>query len=251
MDDSQDKRVGESGTVKEGPTLGSFEDYIRAVSIYDGEYTIYRGVKHADYDLRPRVGRIPLKEGSGLLEEERTLFKWFVERARPFVGLDLELSSEWVALALAQHHGLPTRLLDWTRNPLVALYFAVEKEHQPHELVKHSADSAVYVLKKHGAVETVDEESDLYPFSGRKVRRFIPPHIDSRIVVQVGVFTVHGDPEEPYPFPFDAVEKLVIPADCRREWKQRLHVLGVNRASLFPDLDNLAAHLTWLGTSTH
>ena len=159
-------------------------------------------------------------------------------------------------LALAQHHGLPTRLLDWTRNPLVAAYFAVEKEHFAHELQEHRPESAVYVLKKIGDVKTIsldisDHDYMTGPFKCQLAKRFIPPHIDNRIVVQVGVFTVHPDPNNPNPFPENAIDKLIIPVGYRREWKHKLHMLGINRASLFPDLDNLAEHITWLRTDSY
>lgn len=236
--------------------LDSFEKFINHVTAYDGEHTIYRGVKHADYDLEPRLGRIALHENTDLLNEEKNMFQWFTERARPHMSLDPEISDEWVLLALAQHHGLPTRLLDWTRNPLVAAYFAVEKEHLEHELREHRPESAVYVLKKSGDVRTISPDTSDYdylsgPFKCPHIKRFIPPHIDNRIVVQVAVFTVHPDPKNPNPFPEDAVDKLIIPVGCRREWKQKLHVLGTDRASLFPDLDNLAEHITWLRTDSH
>lgn len=242
--------------MQEKPKLCSFEDFISRVAVYDGESTIYRGVKHSDYDLTPRLGRVVFKEGKDLFLEEKNLSQWFTDRARPHLQIDPETSDNWLLLSLAQHHGLLTRLLDWTRNPLVALYFAVEKEHHAHELTKHSADSAIYVLKKHDAIRNIvqdinDTDYMREPFQCSNIRRFIPPHIDSRIIVQGGVFTVHPDPLNPNPFPEDAIDKLIIPADCRREWKRRLHVLGINRASLFPDLDNLAEHITWLRTDLH
>ncbi len=122
--------------------LKSFEDFISAVKAYDGEYAVYRGVKHKDYDLRPRVGRIVLSDDKKLLQEEIRLLRWFRDRSVPYVNLDTIAWEDWDWVALAQHHGLPTRLLDWTRNPLVAAYFAVEKEHMTHELSNHSEDSA-------------------------------------------------------------------------------------------------------------
>lgn len=238
--------------MQEKPQLCSFEDFISRIAVYDGEHTIYRGVKHADYDLTPRLGRVELKQSKDPFHEEKNLFQWFVDRGRPYISIDPETSDDWSMLSLAQHHGLPTRLLDWTRNPLVALYFAVEIEHQEHELTAHHEDSAVYVLKKHDAIRTADD-SDFRrePFACTEAKRFIPPHIDNRIVVQGGVFTIHPEPTDSDPFPEDAVDKLIIPANCRREWKRRLHVLGINRASLFPDLDNLAEHITWLRTDAH
>ncbi len=237
--------------------LKSFEDFISVVKAFDSEYTVYRGVKHKDYDLRPRVGRIVLSDDKKLLQEEKRLLQWFKDRSIPYVSLNTIEWEDWDWVALAQHHGLPTRLLDWTRNPLVAAYFAVEKEHLPHELSNHSEDSSVYVLKKKG----IKVMSDSYfriggEYSGdffnwQEVRKIVPSHIDTRIIAQVGIFTAHPDSTDPNPFGDGDVEKLVIPNAQRRDWKKTLNLLGINRASLFPDLDNLASHLTWLRTDSH
>ena len=237
--------------------LKSFENFISVVRAYDGEYIVYRGIKHKDYDLRPRVGRIVLSDDKKLLQEERRLLQWFKDRSIPYVNLNPIDSEDWDWVALAQHHGLPTRLLDWTRNPLVAAYFAVEKEHLPHELSNHSEDSAVYVLKKKGikamsdSYFRIDVEHTDDIFDWKEVRKIVPSHIDTRIIAQVGIFTAHPDPTDPNPFGDEDVEKLVIPNAQRRDWKKTLNLLGVNRVSLFPDLDNLASHLTWLRTDSH
>ena len=237
--------------------LKSFEDFISVVRAYDGEYIVYRGVKHKDYDLRPRVGRIVLSDDKKLLQEEKRLLSWFRDRAVPYVNLNTIEWEDWDWIALAQHHGLPTRLLDWTRNPLVAAYFAVEKEHLPHELSNHSEDSAVYVIKRKDIkvisnryfLNDIEHSGDI--FNWRDVVKIVPGYIDTRIIAQVGIFTAHPDPTDTNPFGDEDVEKLVIPNAQRRDWKKTLNLLGVNRSSLFPDLDNLASHLTWLRTDSH
>src|SRR5438477_3733661 len=78
---------------------------------------VFRGLGDTRFGLLPGVGR-----GSYDLAKERTILEIFERRATEF--LDLTQMSSWDKMALAQHHGLPTRLLDWTTNPLVAAYFA-------------------------------------------------------------------------------------------------------------------------------
>ena len=90
--------------------------------------------------------------------------------------LSFRPQNEWEWLAIARHHGLPTRLLDWTRNPLVAAYFAVEKQ--------HDGDSVVYAYHNERMIET-DRYPD--PFDRKKVGKFVPTHVTRRITAQVGV----------------------------------------------------------------
>lgn len=236
--------------------MDSFDMFIRYVANFSQAITVYRGVTHEDYDLRPKVGRLEKKrKNESLINLEQRILRRFEERAIPYLGI-FPGEDEWEWMAIGQHHGLPTRMLDWSRNPLVAAYFAVEREILKHELKKYSGNSAIYAFKG----KTVISKGNLFdintkykngPFKIKKTEKFVPAHLDKRITAQSGIFTIHHDPTIKYPNEIEPLFKLTIPSNQRKIWKKRLHSLGINRASLFPDLDNLCSHIEWLCSKSY
>jgi hypothetical protein len=194
---------------------------------------LFRGHKSRDWSLRPGIGRVTPLDGTPE-DTERRLFLDFQRVARPY--LHQTPSSAWEWLALAQHHGVPTRLLDWTSNPLAALYFAIEDE-WPHR-------SVVWCYRCGRA--QVSPNTD--PLDVPKVGFLRPPHVSQRIAAQSGYFTVH-------PAPFDdlkvrrereeQLEQLVIRRRDRARLRRELDRIGINRASMFPDVDGIARQLKW------
>ena len=107
---------------------------------------MYRGVSNVSYRLIPKVARdwhLPL----GLLEfAEKYMLNHFKIRGVPYTQVRPTTDFEW--LALAQHHGMPTRLMDWTQNPLVALYFACNKIRVLQELSMLLMQVKVLIYRK-------------------------------------------------------------------------------------------------------
>ena len=196
--------------------------------------TFFRGLKSVDYELRTSLARMKWFVEMPTEEQERFLFLRFQERAIPH--LEFTPKDDWDWLTLAQHHGLPTRLLDWTLNPLVATYFAVEDH-------SFRGDSVLYAFE---GSERVDVSQQANPLTLTSVRRFFPRHITRRLTAQSGTFTVHPQPEPKIGFKSDALKRIVIRGPARRKIKKILYWYGIHRASLFPDLDGLAAHLKWI-----
>jgi hypothetical protein len=212
-----------------------FQTFHDAVQRYSTTTDVFRGVLDAKYKLLPKLGRPEMKFRGKIRIVESEMLRLFRDHATPY--LSYPNPSRWELLAIAQHHGLPTRLLDWTRNPLVAAYFAVERE--------FDGDSAIYVLKN---MRFVDIEK-LNAFKVKEVSKFIPSHVTSRITAQSGLFTIHPNPSKP--FVSRAIDKIIIENSFRRQLKKILYRYGVHRAALFPGLDGIANHIQWLKTDSH
>lgn len=217
-------------------TICDARDLLTVLADWKGRQSIFRGVSSEKHLLIPAIGRCPPVENRKLTTIESRLFRRFKERSLPH--LQFVPRDDWEWLGVAQHFGLPTRLLDWTTNPLVAAYFAVERDVEDN--------AAIYVCE---VKRVLDKSKDQDPLKIDGVLRYQPPAITERIVQQSGLFTVHPNIEDP--FKPDTLEELIIPADSRRELKRQLFKLGFSRGSLFPGLDGIASDLFWEGTGAY
>lgn len=214
----------------------------------------YRGHANEAWKLIPSLAR-----QAGGVAAEGPLLKRFKQNALTFLLRPPQTEWEW--LFLMQHHGTPTRLLDWTENPLVALYFAVE----PGNAAGTATDACVWSLdpislnarahfKTPIAADLpcleVDEELDAYlpksvasapyertPVAALAMRQF------SRVTAQSGVFTVTHREQTAIEAADEGIHvgRLVIPAAAKPGLASELRLLGVHRLSLFPDLDSVSA----------
>lgn len=145
---------------------------------------------------------------------------------------------EMELLSIAQHHGLKTRLLDWTRSALSALFFACERNFE--------IDGCVYVLPSTKGIPFIDGPSikDKSPYNIKEDSFFLPYQASNRITSQQSLFLFFKNPLEP--FNNESLIKLIIPANqIKLEIKKDLHLIGINRSVLFPDLDGLSEYLNW------
>lgn len=191
---------------------------------------VYRGLRSADYKLIPKVGRTDDYSE----DHEQNVFRLFKKRARLYHPVnflnDLDL------LVLAQHHGLPTRLLDWTTSPLVAAFFAVAEEPD----TSRSSDMVIFHLRTKGVDYIPDA---IKPFEVKETKFVLPNFVSPRIAAQSGLFSIHPTP--PAPWDNSRIKQYRIPGRSRAFFRKKLHYLGINAARIFPDLDGLAKTLDW------
>jgi hypothetical protein len=175
--------------------------------------------------------------------------------------------STWNWLAVAQHHGLPTRLLDWTYSPYVAMHFATDNVETfgidgiiwcvdydrtnqllPDALTQqlHDAGSFVFTAEMLAHVASSQQEFDaLHP--EEFLLFFEPPSLDNRIVNQFALFSLLSSPEarldrwlERLP---QAARRIVIPAALKWEVRDKLDQGNINERVLFPGLEGLSRWL--------
>lgn len=233
----------------------------------------FRGHGRSSFKLLPSLYRAIEDVGDALAMEGR-LLREFDNRSRTVHGAGTTRDS-WETLFLMQHHRVPTRLLDWSRNLLIAAYFAV------HDSAAWSDDGdppCVYVFNSFswntnvlgtagvaGSLGPVTElnEGSMTSYAPRTAGAPIGPpqehavaiagpEFAPRIVAQRGVFTVFGTKppeanknleEQDAALPGDSSLSKFTLQGSEADWKQALRIVGIGAFTAFPDLDGLADEL--------
>ena len=239
----------------------------------------FRGNSARAYPLLPGLYRDSTEKYQF---DEMTLFERFKALAAPLVTVRPD--SDWEWYFVAQHYGLPTRLLDWTENLFCALYFAIEPhvrewDRPTFENRRRNAERehkfgfespTVWVLEV-GTLNahSLDDDCVAVP-GGPTLESYLPSQLtinssvnklpvglfparsSGRIVAQQGVFTIHGQLKIAIDKLSDESSDKVLVAAINIDqnhvaeiWGE-LQLTGINRLSLFPDLSSVAPHLCWL-----
>jgi hypothetical protein len=213
-------------------------------------FWVYRGQSDISWPLLPKAGRLEyFLEATGVWKEQgqssSDLGRFDFWRHNAVAFCEHLPQNEFECLAFAQHYGLATRLLDWTNNPLVALFFAVE-EHS-------DADGAVFCYYQENVIMPDKAMLGCIPV----VALYKPRPFDRRILAQSGVFTYHPDPkilleakpllDQENKFSSDGLDLVIIRLDAKMKpiCQRKLNEIGINRKSLFPDLEGLSEFVNW------
>jgi hypothetical protein len=220
----------------------SLKDYIDHIEkICSSGRFLFRGQLRKD-KLLPKVFREDIDIDPKTLDTEKGMLNEFERRGRPLLEIEPQSKYEW--LALAQHHGIPTRLLDWTSSALAALWFTVSDDRRDMGGVDN--DGAVWALKftKKDVKRPSKNEN---PFKREKTKVFRPTHIEKRFVAQGGWFTIHSNlrPLNEQKGLKMKLTKIIIPRILFGKIRFLLNICGMNQVTLFPDFGGLCKHIAW------
>lgn len=205
---------------------------------------IFRG-QNVDKPLIPRIAR--LKPKGKLVRIEKLMMAEFERQIPPFT--EHEPHDAWDLIALAQHHGLPTRLLDWTFSALAGLWFCVGSPPVHSKDNGKPLDGVVWVLKS-ASEDFLNFPTKETPYTSGRTRVFRPRIVTQRILSQNGLFTCHKRTSEGKFVSLetnkaykDRLIKIHIMGKNFEHLRDQLIANGVSNLALFPDLDGLTAHL--------
>lgn len=216
----------------------------------------YRGLSDHSYPLNPSIYRHPYKP-----EQESTFLGRFKSQSPPFLSTLPQNDWEW--LFLMQHYGVPTRLMDWTELPLVALTFAMKNI---KDKASDNKDLILYCLNPeelNKKINSIDfDEDNPIPFIGKDQEHvfgigqkksnnlpiaIIGPMNNHRIIAQKGSFTL---------FPFKLQQNIENHPEAKEflititlktgdlfEMKSAIENLGYTYDNLFPGLDSIAKEI--------
>ncbi len=213
--------------------INNFIDYHNIIDKYSGTNFLFRGQVDFDWELIPKIGRKEFnKTVPATIPEYQILNSW-LRYSLPLISkqpIDI-----WDSLSLAQHHGLATRLLDWTKNPLIALYFATCD-------FSIKRDSSVFIFNFDNFVMIKDK---LDPFNIDYSGVFYPNGVTARVISQRGVFSISHNPIISLDklLPDSDFIKLRIIKDSKKQIQNTLEQYGINEFSIYQDLDNLSNYL--------
>lgn len=222
---------------------------------------VFRGVDDDNYSFFPKLNRICAHD----LELEAAIIRSFKKYGYADIR---DVNSFWQILAMGQHYGLPTRLLDWTYSPLVAAHFVTEN------IFKYDCDGSIFALdlektnrrlpsalaeelNQTGAhsftIEMLERHAknfaELKALSREPFFVFYEPAMQSeRMINQYALFSmtsdVHYALNELIPAEDDALTEIVIPKAIKLEIRDKLDYINISERVIYPGLDGICSWIT-------
>ena len=268
----------------------TWDEFLMGITADGGSSLVYRGLREYQWDITTTLHRSVREQAKSggpididfyesmvahppmdahVRATESSLLRAFVDASETIGIVDPPLLSDRLGWwELMQHHGVPTRLLDWTRSPFVALWFATRKADEESE----AKDGAIWVLDtqicwnhyaKFRAVLDVEDDWTA-PYDSRSYqnhianlaindREFLPMVVSprravARVVAQQSVMTLAPSVSTPTGFQNAVFGGVLSKIRIRNEWREHIDQLflshGISRLALFPDLDSLGEELT-------
>lgn len=208
----------------------------------------YRGQSNSEWEVVPSIQR------NGNLSHEQVLCHSFYHGANQIMTQSIPKSSYNLWLSLMQHYGLPTRLLDWSYSPLVALFFALDSKDNYNQF-----DACITIIVPEFLNMNQGFDPYIYPIDSSNAIKLLKPAFfkstqtdkilacystsnDIRLYAQRAAFTIHDSSKKLFDLCDDkTIYKIIIPSNKKEYFKRILDLMDYNERFIFPDLPHIAA----------
>ena len=236
-------------------SMDSLIDQIKKLkSIYGKQPIWFRGQENSQWDLVPSIQR------GSLYEKERFITNDFYIYVKQIEGNTPDKNNFAAWMSLMQHYGLPTRILDWSSSPLIACYFALEKNREKDN------DSIIWVLIPRKVNKQEGFGEYVYPIDAYTVQEMLTPAFKSnfeledkfkdkiiachsveknlRMYSQQSSFTVHNSKKRLEDIcDSETLFKFIIPYKYKQDIYESVNVLGISTSFIYPDMEHVSSDI--------